>query len=164
LAWAAAAEGARAAFAIDPARGAWRRNASFEGLTLFAPVAAHLAAGAAPESVGPPTADWRRTEMKRPTACQHCIEGEVILHDRFGNAITNITYESLGSRPLARIEAAGRQALACSSYADLAASPGALGALWNSDGHLELFTYTASARDRAALARGTTVRAFPATP
>ena len=49
------------------------------------------------------------------------------------------------------------------SYGDLADEPEALGALWNSDGHLELFTCSGSARQSAGLSRGSPVRAFPAT-
>jgi len=167
LAWVAEADGTRAAYVIDPARGPWRRDATFEGLSLFAPVAGYLAAGGAPDAVGPRIPDWTRLALNGPTACQNCIEGEVILHDRFGNAITNITQASLTAftgRPLARIEAGGREALACARYADLEGLAGALGALWNSDGHLELFTYRGSAREAARLARGAPVRAFPATP
>lgn len=164
LAWAAESDGVRKAYAIDTARGPWARDATFEGLSLFAPVAGHLLAGAQPGSVGIRIDDWARIDIKRPAVCQNCIEGEVILHDRFGNAITNITQESLNQRPLARIEAGGQVVHACAHYADLARMPQALGALWNSDGHLELFTYSGSARAIAALERGALVRAFPAAP
>ena len=69
-----------------------------------------------------------------------------------------------GARPIARREVAGRlNARLCASYGDLADEPEALGALWNSDGHLELFTCSGSARQSAGLSRGSPVRAFPAT-
>jgi S-adenosylmethionine hydrolase len=162
LIWAAEADGIRSVRAIDPARGAWRRSATFDGLSLFATVAGHLLSGLAVESVGPALDRWVHLELKRPTACQSCIEGEVILHDRFGNAITNITQEALSERPLARVEL-GRPGPVrlCASYSDLASEPGVVGALWNSDGHLELFLYAGSALCVAGLARGSLVRAFP---
>ena len=167
LIWAAEADGIRYVRAIDPARGPWRRSATFDGLSLFATVAGHLLAGTAPDAVGDAIASWERIAIKRATACQNCIEGEVILHDRFGNAITNITQEALSDRPLARIELAGERARGavrlCARYGDLAGEPGAVGALWNSDGHLELFTWSGSVCQAAGLARGSPVRAFPAT-
>lgn len=162
LMWAAEPDGIRSVRAIDPARGPWTRSATFDGLSLFATVAGHLLAGLEPEAVGPPLEDWTRIAIKPATACQNCIEGEVILHDRFGNAITNITRDTLSERPIARIEIGARgSARLCASYGDLAEEPGAVGALWNSDGHLELFSYAGSALQGAGLARGSPVRAFP---
>jgi S-adenosylmethionine hydrolase len=161
LIWAAEQDGIRNVRAIDPARGPWKRSATFEGLSLFAVAAGHLLAGAPPESVGPGVSDWEHATLPQPHACQNGIEGEVILHDRFGNAITNLTRDLVSARAIARLEWGGRLGVkACASYGDLADARGKLGALWNSDGHLELFIWSGSARDDLNVRRGTPVRIF----
>jgi hypothetical protein len=62
---------------------------TFHGRDIFAPVAAHLAAGVAMEEFGPPwephIAGW--TAMVRS---ERALRGEVIHVDHFGNVITNL--------------------------------------------------------------------------
>jgi S-adenosylmethionine hydrolase len=75
----------------------WLPNISstFHGRDIFAPVAAHLAAGAPFDSVGP-TIDHPVTfEIREPKISDGQVLGEVIHVDRYGNLITNITGESL---------------------------------------------------------------------
>lgn len=69
---------------------------TFHGRDIFAPVAAHLAAGAAPQSFGP------RAESPELLSLPHRAEfhdnklcGRIIHNDRFGNLITNIHQEQL---------------------------------------------------------------------
>jgi S-adenosylmethionine hydrolase len=63
---------------------------TFHGRDIFAPVAAHLAAGVAFEEVGPVIEDMVRLETVEPKVTKKGIEGRVMFVDRFGNLITNI--------------------------------------------------------------------------
>jgi hypothetical protein len=68
-------------------------SATFHGRDIFAPVAAHLAAGTTLEEFGPrletligvpePTPDWDEAT--------HRLTGQIVSIDRFGNCISNIT-------------------------------------------------------------------------
>ena len=84
-----------------PLQGAWRLerrehflqpvSSTFHGRDIFAPVAAHLAAGTPPDAFGPPTAD--PSSLSLPTHHEETgtLRGEVVYIDRFGNCITNLT-------------------------------------------------------------------------
>ena len=117
----------------------WRADvsATFHGRDIMAPVAAHLAAGVAPEQRGRPindplTLDW-------PMA--HCepgrITGEVVSVDRFGNLASNIAGDMLPADAALSVSCGGRRAVGLSrSYAPH--GRGSLIALIGSDGCLEL--------------------------
>ncbi len=70
---------------------------TFHGLTIFSPVAAHIANGVPPSSVGPKIDNYVMLSLPRPQVHGHKISAEVIHVDRFGNAITNIPMELLQS-------------------------------------------------------------------
>lgn len=67
-------------------------GATFHGRDVFAPVAAHLAAGEPPERLGTPVplASLVLLPHLTPTLLPDAIQGRVIAVDRFGNLITNI--------------------------------------------------------------------------
>src|SRR5438309_10336323 len=119
----------------------WRTQPSstFHGRDIFAPVAAHLAAGAQLEQLGTPV------ELQKPfeLAFTEGPRGEVIHVDAFGNLVTNF----LASRLPARYEVllGGRRARGVPYYA--AAELGELVALVGSSGLLEI-----SVRDGSAAA------------
>ncbi|MCS6804678.1 MAG: SAM-dependent chlorinase/fluorinase [Acidobacteriota bacterium] len=71
---------------------------TFHGRDIFAPVAAWLSAGVAPESFGQPIHDPVRFELPQPEriSATH-IRGQVIHVDRFGNLLTNLTGQHLSS-------------------------------------------------------------------
>lgn len=69
---------------------------TFHGREIFAPVAAHLALGAALRSMGPPLDDPVRLFLPRPRSSQDTLHGEVVRVDNFGNLITNILSQDLG--------------------------------------------------------------------
>jgi S-adenosylmethionine hydrolase len=66
---------------------------TFHGRDIFAPVAAHLAAGGDPVRVGP---ECRPTDMRGLTTAEPCmsaagaIHGQVVHCDRFGNLVTDV--------------------------------------------------------------------------
>jgi S-adenosylmethionine hydrolase len=66
---------------------------TFHGRDIFAPCAAHLAAGLSLKDVGPPINDPVKLSMPRAVAEADGMRGEVIHVDRFGNLITNIPGE-----------------------------------------------------------------------
>lgn len=70
---------------------------TFHGRDLFAPAAAHLAAGVALDEVGPPLASdaLARLELPAPDVGENRIRATVLYIDRFGNVQLNLTREHL---------------------------------------------------------------------
>ena len=67
-----------------------RVSDTFHGRDLFAPAAAHLAAGAALADLGPPVTNPVLLPLPRLTVSQGRAEGEVWHADRFGNLVTSV--------------------------------------------------------------------------
>ncbi|MFP4345267.1 MAG: S-adenosyl-l-methionine hydroxide adenosyltransferase family protein [Anaerolineales bacterium] len=65
-------------------------SATFHGRDIFAPAAAHLAAGVPLEAFGPPVHDPLRLPLPRLEVGEDLIRGEVLYIDHFGNTITSI--------------------------------------------------------------------------
>lgn len=65
-------------------------GATFHGRDIFAPIAALLALGRAPEDFGSPVNDPARVELPAPVPTAAGVQGEVLLVDGFGNAVTNL--------------------------------------------------------------------------
>jgi S-adenosylmethionine hydrolase len=72
-------------------------SATFHGRDIFAPVAAHLAAGAALADVGDPCDpdDLARLELPQARHDDGAIVAQVMYVDRFGNAQLNVGHEQL---------------------------------------------------------------------
>lgn len=68
---------------------------TFHGRDIFAPVAAHLANGLAPQELGPQITDYTKLSFGEGMRHGRVLEGEVIYIDPFGNLITNIAGELL---------------------------------------------------------------------
>ncbi|MEM4587322.1 MAG: SAM-dependent chlorinase/fluorinase [Candidatus Jordarchaeales archaeon] len=68
---------------------------TFHGLTVFAPVAAHIANGRPPSSVGPPVSDYVKISLPKPQLQGSKIVSTILHIDRFGNVITNVSSEVL---------------------------------------------------------------------
>jgi len=124
---------------------------TFHGRDVFAPAAAALARSARLDSLGVPCADpvIRRTpEVQREA--DGGLRGEVILIDRFGNAVTNL----LGAHGELLV---GQRAIPVRrAYADVA--PGEVVALVGSSGLLEIAVRDGSAAMTLGLTRGSPVR------
>ena len=70
-----------------------RVSNTFHGRDIFAPVAAHLAAGVLPEELGEPMERVVCLSVPQPEASGDAIEGHIIHVDRFGNLVSNIRLE-----------------------------------------------------------------------
>jgi len=87
----AAHELANAEYALDTV------SRTFHGRDLFAPAAAHLAAGVALDKLGPPLAvdALARLDLPKPEVGDNRIRATVLYIDRFGNVQLNLTREHL---------------------------------------------------------------------
>ena len=66
-------------------------TSTFHGRDVFAPLGAHVAAGVAPDRIGPPIEDWIRLDVSAATRDEHGMHGNVDDLDLpFGNVWTNI--------------------------------------------------------------------------
>jgi S-adenosylmethionine hydrolase len=77
-------------------------SASFHGRDLFAPVAAHLAAGAELADAGDPVEpdELERVELPELRLEDGALVAHVLLLDRFGNAALNVDHEQLAGSGL----------------------------------------------------------------
>jgi len=84
---------------------------TFHGRDLFAPAAAHLAAGVALEELGPPVDPEAlvRIDVPQPEVGQNRIRAVALVVDRFGNVALNVKREHLGDLgPGTRVELVSR--------------------------------------------------------
>lgn len=72
-----------------------QKTHTFHGLTIFSPVAAHLANGVEPGLVGPKINNYIHWSIPRSIIKESAIFGEIIHIDQFGNGITNVTKKDL---------------------------------------------------------------------
>jgi S-adenosylmethionine hydrolase len=129
----------------------WRPTVSrtFHGRDVFAPVAAHLAAGVPLAALGPRIDRVQALALPRPEPLPDGWRGEVIYVDRFGNLITNLTARELGDRDWRIVvqaphtrravgNAPGSVGTAIPGLSASYAAMGRLGAILGSSGHLEI--------------------------
>ena len=131
-------------------------SATFHGRDIFAPVAAHLAAGVAASRVGPLIADALR---EPPIAAQRTSErtwtGQVVYVDRFGNLITSLRLADLPD--LARqafLLQAGPVQLAALAPNYASGPPGRPILVAGSSGYLEIAANQDSAASRLGIGCG----------
>lgn len=140
-----------------------RVSRTFHGRDIFAPAAAHLAMGVAPERFGPPVDDPVRLSWPEVHAVGGAVAGAVLHVDRFGNLITSIAADAV--EQLAgevSILIAGRRLPLVGTYADL--PRGAAGALIGSSNRLEVAVREGSAAAVLKARRGTPVAVSPTRP
>jgi hypothetical protein len=136
-------------------------SASFHGRDIFAPVAAHLAAGTALSELGPPAAALEPLAFPRPAFnADGSLGGAVLWADHFGNLATNISGRLLSehfSDRAVRVEVAGRRIERMRrTYSDAAA--GELLAMIGSFGMLEIAVRHGDAARALGAGPGTPVR------
>ena len=136
------------------------RSGSFDGLTLFAPTAARLATGVAPGELGDPLQHLAPLDQPQPEPERGRVTGEILFFDRFGNAITNIPCAMIPGEAQVQVHLPSGGVLRLFSH--YSAIPvesaqghaGPSGAVWNSDGLLELASFSGSFRQRSGLTPG----------
>jgi S-adenosylmethionine hydrolase len=120
---------------------------TFHGRDVFAPAAAALARGDSLDGFAPATAPIVRRTPEAIRRADGAIEGEVILVDRFGNAMTNLI-----ARPGATIVVGPRRFRVQRTYADVVS--GEALALVGSSGFVEIAVRDGSAAAMLGLTRG----------
>ena len=146
-------------FALKP------QSASFHGRDVFAPVAAHLAAGRALERAGAPldpqtlvTLDLPRAQVAEPGLVAHVLHA-----DRFGNVMLDARPEDLdagGLRSATAVIVNGVRAAHARTFADV--PPGGLLLYEDSYGALSLAINRGSALDALGLETYARVQISPA--
>ncbi len=111
---------------------------TFHGRDIFAPVAAHVAAGVAPSKMGKRIEDYLRREFDRPLRTGKRFWMGTVLHiDRFGNVITNFQPSDLPpGRPFEIAVGPHRVSHVAENYAEC--QPGELFLITGSSGFLEI--------------------------
>jgi S-adenosylmethionine hydrolase len=142
---------------------------TFHGRDVFAPVAAHLARGESIGAFGPRVTDAVRLRVVEPLPADGELAGHVVLIDRFGNALTNITEQDLSdSFPMVtesrlEVRVVGRVIHGLSrSYGD--APVGTLLAVIGSTGRLEVAQVGGDASERLGLGEGDEIRVRVSAP
>jgi len=132
-------------------------SVTFHGRDLFAPAAAWLACGGAPEQVGGPvdTSELVRLDFPAPERLGAAVRGHVAHVDRFGNLITDIPGAWVS--PTALVEISGEEVSGLRTHYG-AAESGELLALIGSGGTLEISVRNGNAAERLSAGRGDRVR------
>ncbi len=141
------------------------RSGTFDGRDVFAPVAAHLAAGVPLERIGPKKSDFIRLELFRYEVTPGFISGHVLHVDRFGNVVLDMPSRALPSdwpaSLLVELEDGRRiEARLASHYEE--GAPGELLVIRGSSGLLELSLRRGSAAEIVGLPPGRRIRLSPA--
>lgn len=124
---------------------------TFNGRDVFAPVAAALSKGVAPDVLGTPITDFVRLKSLTPeTSADGKIKGRIIHIDRFGNCVTNITEKQLNRKMIAagaKLKVKGRVVKSFRNYfTEPGGGPEKIFGIWGSAGFLEV----AATNDSAA--------------
>ncbi len=138
---------------------AQERSQTFHGRDVFAPVAAQLALGVRPASLGAVIADVSRTTLEAPVRTStRTWAGAVLKVDRFGNLITNFhlsEFPDLARCQIAMIAGIQPVDYLVRCYAD--APPGEAVAIIGSSGYLEVIVNQGSAAKRLGCGVGAPV-------
>lgn len=135
---------------------------TFHGRDIFAPAAGKLSGGLALEDAGTPTNEWTRAPLPVPKAKPGELDGEVLLVDRFGNLVTNLTEADLdtafrGDRSgVSVLLDATRIEGISGTYRD--GAPGKPLALVGSYGHLEIAVPMGNAAEALRAGPGAPIR------
>jgi S-adenosylmethionine hydrolase len=137
---------------------------TFHARDIFAPVAAHCARGVALEALGRPVTDPVRLRLPRARRAAGRTLGEVLLVDRFGNLLTNVTRRALPGPPERCTLAIGGARIwgLVRAYGDRPRHR--LGALVDSSGRVEVFVRDGRAAARLGLGPGAAVSLWCSRP
>jgi len=120
---------------------------TFHGRDVFAPAAAHLAAGVAASSMGKLIQDYLRPVFEKPQRTgKRTWSGRILKIDRFGNIVTNFhvdDFAGLEQRDFAMVVGPHQIGVLARHYAEC--GPGELFAIVGSSGYLEVSVNQGSA-------------------
>ena len=135
---------------------------TFHGRDVFAPVAAHLSQGVAPEEMGAPVHGLVWLLAPQPVRHRDHIDGQVVNVDHFGNLVTNIPADALADTEHLVISIRGRRISGLSdTFNDrVKGPPPDLVALVGSNGLLEVAVPNGSAASLLDTGIGEPVSAF----
>jgi S-adenosylmethionine hydrolase len=126
----------------------------FHGRDVFAPVAAHLAAGVALEEIGSPIVDPVLLNIPEPIRIEKGWRGTILHIDHFGNLTSNLSMEQVSLHPFSEIRINQNKIVnLCATYGS--GKPGELLALIDDSGVLEIAVSQGSAEDRLDASVGT---------
>ncbi len=148
--------GARVWHLDDPRRFRHPTSATFHGRDVFAPVAAALAMGAEPGSLGSEVRDpVRLASIAVRRDPDGTVHGAVLHVDRFGNCVTTLAPGDLpaGQGEALRLSVGGREVRRLRAHY-AGAEPGEPFAIRGSAGFLEVSVDGASAAERLGVRRG----------
>ncbi len=125
----------------------------FHGRDIFAPVAAHLAAGVPLNAVGSPIDDPLLLQLPQPERIPQGWKGEIIHSDHFGNLSANITDKHLGGTYNWDVRIGGETIHGLvRTFGDMPA--GTLVGLYGSNGNLVVCVVNGNAAERLAAGPG----------
>jgi S-adenosylmethionine hydrolase len=129
---------------------------TFHGRDIFAPAAAHLAAGVAPARFGKPIADYLRLDFDKPVRTgRRAWTGAILKVDRFGNLVTNFSVEDFPDLDKRGFEmAAGPQRIGMLARHYAERGPGEPFLIVGSAGYYEISVGQASAAKLLGCAAG----------
>ena len=131
----------------------------FHGRDIFAPAAAHLAAGTPLENMGIPIHDPVLLHLPHPHKKPEGWQAEIIYIDRFGNLSTNLTFSYLDLNKDIRVRAGGKEISHLSTtFGD--EKPGTWMALMGADGELMIAVVNGSAARESGAQVGDRVDVF----
>jgi S-adenosylmethionine hydrolase len=132
---------------------------TFHGRDIFAPVAAHVAAGVLPSRMGKAIEDYLRPAFQQPVQVgKRMWNGQVLKVDRFGNLITNYhvdEFPGLERRPFAFGVGPQQVGVLARNYAETGA--GEVFAIVGSSGYYEISVREASAARATGCGAGSPV-------
>src|SRR4051812_24074367 len=113
---------------------------TFHGRDIFAPVAAHLAAGILPARFGKPIEDYLKPEFQKPQrAGKRTWIARILKIDRFGNIVTNIHTSEFGDLATRNFSLSlGPQTVAALAHNYAQCAPGELFLILGSAGYYEV--------------------------
>ncbi|HET6863267.1 MAG TPA: SAM-dependent chlorinase/fluorinase [Pyrinomonadaceae bacterium] len=130
---------------------------TFHGRDVFAPVAAHLARGVRPKTLGPRILDPVFLPSLQTRKRKADLEGRIIHIDRFGNCVTNFKRADIDKPCQLRLK--GRRINTFKQfYAEQPGSRGELFGIWGSAGFLEIAATNMSAAKLLRAKRGDQVK------
>jgi len=142
-------------FLLEPSR-------TFHGRDVFAPVAAHCAAGIGAGVLGSTTEGFERLTIPAPRRVESAVEAQVIHVDRFGNLVTNVEPGDLADfrGPDVSISIGAVTIFEISPHYAAVREAKPL-ALWNSWGRLEIAVRNGSAARQLRARTGDRVQIRP---